>query len=219
MAHSKENNHRRSRTPPIPMIDCPSVSPSTCSNAESMLLRTDILSLQRNNRNLEHQVEDLRHQLDLVNTELQEVKKLYTSDVTHLENELCLKEEVLEEAISELETAKERISTLERENALLQKRSESRLELSELTSLLHRMDPKSSSSSAQSNGNVLLRDFAVHREKEETHESATHFILKKISREEILDAAQTSGLLDTLRSTLAFWKKNETGELKSEDTQ
>jgi hypothetical protein len=70
--------------------------------------------------------------MDLITAELEEFRKNYTRDVSHLERELCVKEEVLEEAISELDTAKERISVLERENAMLQKRTESSLRLSEL---------------------------------------------------------------------------------------
>jgi len=214
----EELNHRSSGIPPLSFIDCPtaaSSSSSSTNSAETILLRTDILSLQRNNRNLEHQVEDLKSQLDSTTAELQDVKKCFTRDVTHLQKELCLKEEVLEEAISELDTAKERISNLEKENSMLQKRLESRLELSELTSLLH----ISSSASSSTPGQVLLRDFKEEGDKH-AHESPAHFILKKMSREDILDAAQTSGLLDTLRSTLAFWKKNDSdGEVKSaEDT-
>ena len=217
---NKEDPHSRSTgIPPVSIIDCP-VSTSTCptNTGETILLRTDILSLQRNNRNLENQVEDLKMQLDQTSAELHDVKKRYSRDVSHLETELGLKEEVLEEAIIELDTAKERISILEKENAMLQKRIESRLELSEITSLLHRMDPKSSS---QGNGHALLRDFSTGRDnnKEETHESISHLILKKISREEILDAAQTSGLLDTLRSTLAFWKKNESDDGKTAEIE
>jgi len=223
---SKEDlvQQRLSGHPPLSVIDCPtisssSMSSSSCSNsAETILLRTDILSLQRNNRNLEHHVEDLKSQLEQVTVELQDVKKRFTRELTHMQNELLLKEEVLEEAITELDTAKERISTLEKENAVLQKRLESRLELSELTSLLH----KSSHHNNAHQGQVLLRDFSAKDGQQQgsqlsVHESAAQFLLKKMNRDDILDSAQTSGLLDTLRSTLAFWKKNDSDEVKTAD--
>ncbi len=223
----EEVAQRTDGNPPLSVIDCHMVSSSSTSTSssssststETILLRTEILSLQRNNRNLEHQVEDLKSQLEQVTTELQDVKKRSTREVTHLEKELVLKEEVLDEAIAELDTAKERISTLEKENALLRKRLESRLELSELTSLLHKSSM--SSTTGHQGGQVLLRDFTAKEEQYSQstlgHESATQFLLKKINREDILDATQTSGLLESLRSTLAFWKKDDLDEVKCAD--
>jgi hypothetical protein len=88
---------------------------------------------------------------------------------------------------------------------MLLKKKESRLELSELTNLLHIMDSKATPMKGS-----LLRDFSESETKEETtSESPAQFILKRMGREEMLDGAQTSGVLDALRSTLAFWKKNE----------